>query len=166
MKSKAVLGNHPIHPLLVPIPIGAFFLVFWGDVAQLLSDDPFWYRFSSVAIGVGITFAIAAAAAGAVDYLTLNMPRKASGIATWHALAAATAVLLYGGSAVLRQSGAGLRTGRWWTAVVASTAGFFLIAAAGWIGGKLAHEERISVLEPAADAEEPAPSESRVPRAS
>src|SRR4029077_7607034 len=40
MKSTAALGNHPIHPLLVPIPIGAFFLVLWGDVAQLLSDDP------------------------------------------------------------------------------------------------------------------------------
>jgi uncharacterized membrane protein len=161
MKSKAVLGNHPIHPLLVPIPIGAFFLVLWGDIAQLVSDDPFWYRFSAVAIGVGVTFAIAAAAAGAVDYLTLSMSPKAGGIATWHALAAGSAVLLYGASAVIRQSGAGFRTGRWWAGVTSSTIGFLLLAAAGWLGGKLAHEERIGVLEP--EAEEPSPAKSRVP---
>ena len=164
MKSKAALGNHPIHPLLVPIPIGAFFLVLWGDIAQLLSDDPFWYRFSAVAIGVGVTFAIAAAAAGAVDYLTLSMPPKAGGIATWHALAAGSAVLFYGASAVIRQSGAGFRTGRWWAGVISSTIGFLLLAVAGWLGGKLAHEERIGVVEP--EAEEPAPAKSRVSRAS
>jgi len=164
MKSKAAIGNHPMHPLLVPIPIGAFLLVLWGDIAQLLSDDPFWYRFSSVALGIGITFAVAAAAAGAVDYMTLKMPTRAAGIATWHALAAGSAVLLYGASAVLRQSGAGFRTGRWWTAVASSTLGFVIIGIAGWLGGKLAYEEHIGVVESDAEAK-PASSESRVSRA-
>ncbi|HEY7113516.1 MAG TPA: DUF2231 domain-containing protein [Thermoanaerobaculia bacterium] len=166
MKSKAALGNHPIHPLLVPIPIGAFFLVLWGDVAQLVSEDPFWYRFSAVALGVGITFALAAAAAGAVDYMSLRMPARAARFASWHALAAGCAVLLFGASTILRQSGAGFRTGRWWAAVGASTLGFLLIATAAWIGGKLAHEERIGVVERQEETAEPAPSQSRVPRAS
>ena len=38
MKSKASLGNHPIHPMLVPIPIGAFFIALtFRPVAKLLS---------------------------------------------------------------------------------------------------------------------------------
>ncbi len=149
MKSKAAIGNHPIHPLLVPLPIGAFFLVLVGDIAHATTRDPFWYRFSSVAIGLGVTFALLAAAAGAVDYLQVAMGRRAQGLATWHAVAAVLAVGLYGASAVLRQNGAGVLTGRWWTAAGLSTSGFLLLAGAGWLGGKLAHEERVGVVEPA-----------------
>jgi uncharacterized membrane protein len=148
MKSKLAIGNHPIHPMLVPLPIGAFTLVLFGDIAHAATRDPYWYRFSSASIGFGITFALLAAAAGAVDYLRLPMPERAAGIATWHAVAAVSAVTLYGASAVLRQSGAALGMGRWWIAVGLSTAGFLLLSAAGWLGGRLAHEERVSVLEP------------------
>lgn len=31
MRSKAAIGNHPIHPMIVPIPIGAFTLALLGD---------------------------------------------------------------------------------------------------------------------------------------
>jgi uncharacterized membrane protein len=148
MKSKAAIGNHPIHPMLVPLPIGAFSLVLVGDIAHASTRDPFWYRFSTVAIGFGVTFALFAAAAGAVDYLRVEMGRRAQGLATWHAIAAVLAVGLYGASAVLRQSGAGVLTSRWWMAAGLSTAGFLLLAGAGWLGGKLAYEERVGVVEP------------------
>lgn len=156
MKSKAAFGNHPIHPLLVPLPIGAFALVLLGDLAHASTRDPFWYRFSSAALGLGVLFALLAAVAGAVDYLGVPMEARARRIATGHALAAISAVVLYGLSFVMRQSGAAVLTPRWWTAAVFSTAGFLILALAGWLGGKLAHEERVGVLEPpAARAEEP-----------
>jgi uncharacterized membrane protein len=165
MKSKASIGNHPLHPMLVPIPIGAFFLVLAGDIAHLFTADPFWYRFSAVAIVIGIAFALLAAVVGAVDYLSLPMSPRASGLATWHALANVSAVALYAVSAVVRQSGAMLRSGRWWAAVAFSTLGFLLLAAAGWLGGKLAYEERVGVLEEPATAleieDEEAEAESR-----
>ncbi len=148
MKSKLAIGNHPIHPILVPFPIGAFTLVLFGDIAHAWTRDPFWYRFSSVSIGLGITFSLLAAAAGAVDYLRLPMTERAAGIATWHALAAVSAVVLYGASAVVRQSGAAVGTGRWAIAAGLSTAGFLALVGAGWLGGTLAHEERVSVIEP------------------
>jgi uncharacterized membrane protein len=167
MKSRAAIGDHPIHPLLVPAPIGAFFLVLVGDIAHAATHDPFWYRFSSVVINFGILFALFAAAAGAVDYLGLPMERRAAGIATWHALSAVAAVVLYGASAVVRQSGAGVLSGRWWTAAAFSTAGFLLLAGAGWLGGKLAHVERIGVVDPPAPAESsPGERAGRIPRAS
>jgi hypothetical protein len=50
MKSKAAIGSHPIHPLLVPIPIGAFFLALVGDVMRMATpEDRFWYDFPSPA---------------------------------------------------------------------------------------------------------------------
>jgi uncharacterized membrane protein len=147
MKSKAAIGNHPLHPMLVPFPIGAFFFVLVGDVAHFWSRDPFWYRFSSVGLGLGLSFALLAAAAGAVDYIGVPMSRKASGLAAWHALSIIVSVSLYAVSAVIRQGGAGLRTGRWWTAVGFSTLGFAVLGIAGWLGGALAHEERVGVAD-------------------
>jgi len=37
MKSKAAIGNHPIHPMLAPIPIGAFFIALLGDAMYTAS---------------------------------------------------------------------------------------------------------------------------------
>ena len=38
MKSKAAIGTHPIHPMIVPIPIGAFFLAQPSQVWQVLGS--------------------------------------------------------------------------------------------------------------------------------
>jgi uncharacterized membrane protein len=152
-ESKAAIGNHPMHPLLVRVPIGAFSLVLIGDIGHFVTADPFWYRFSVVAINLGVTFALFAAAVGAVDYLGLWLNRRATSIATWHALINVAAVSLYAVSDVIRMSGAGLRSGRRWIAVTASTAGFLFLGIAGWLGGKLAHEERVGVVDaPVIDA--------------
>jgi uncharacterized membrane protein len=35
MQSRASIGGHPIHPLLVPLPIGAYFLGLVGNVVYL-----------------------------------------------------------------------------------------------------------------------------------
>jgi uncharacterized membrane protein len=40
MRSKAAVGKHPIHPALVPIPIGAFALTLIGDEATLPESHP------------------------------------------------------------------------------------------------------------------------------
>jgi uncharacterized membrane protein len=37
MKSKTAIGNHPIHPTLVPIPIGAFFIALLDDAMYTAS---------------------------------------------------------------------------------------------------------------------------------
>ena len=93
MKSKAAIGSHPIHPMLVPIPIGAFFLALVGDVLHTATPaDPFWYDFSFTCLGIGLIFAVLAAAAGAVDYLGVKMSSRAFHLASWHAVLNAAAV--------------------------------------------------------------------------
>ena len=39
MKSKAAIGNHPIHPMPVPIPIGPFALALLGDVLHTVRPE-------------------------------------------------------------------------------------------------------------------------------
>ncbi len=149
MKSKAAIGNHPIHPMLVPIPIGAFSLAFMGDLAFLRSSEgAFWHRFSSTCIAVGVVFALLAAAAGAVDYFSVKMSGRAFRTATWHALINLLVVVLYTISFFLRRHDATTAVPtRWPLAAALALAGFGLLAISGWLGGRLAYEHRVGVVE-------------------
>lgn len=150
MKSKAAIGNHPIHPMLVPIPIGAFALALLGDILHTVSpEDPFWYGFSYACTGVGVLFALFAAAAGAVDYFGLRMSSKAFRTATLHALLNLAVVVLYGTSFLLRRNEAAMTEDRWPVAMGLAVLGFGLLGVSGWLGGKLAYEHRVGVIEPA-----------------
>ena len=148
MKSKAAIGNHPIHPILVPIPIGAFFLAFIGDIVFSASPEvAYWYELSYTCIGVGIVFALAAAAAGAVDYFSVRMSGRAFRTATWHALINILVVTLYTVSFILRRRDSAMPEARWPIAATFAFAGFALLAVSGWLGGKLTYEHRVGVLE-------------------
>ena len=148
MKSKAAIGNHPIHPMLVPIPIGAFFIALVGDVLHTMRpEDPFWYDLSYTCIGIGLIFALTAAVFGAIDYLGVKMTSAAFRLATWHAVLNVTVALLYAVSFLLRRNAAALAPGRWPSAFGFALAGFGFLCVSGWIGGKLAYEHRVGVLE-------------------
>src|SRR5689334_19774279 len=95
MKSKAAIGNHPIHPALVCLPIGAFFLALVGDVAHAATGADFWYELAYVSIGVGVLTALAAAVAGFVDYFGVHMSATAGRLATTHMLINLAGVVLY-----------------------------------------------------------------------
>jgi hypothetical protein len=73
MKSKAAIADHPIHPLLVTIPVATFALVLVGDIASIITRDPYWYRFSFDCLTVGILSALLAATFGLIDYVTVKM---------------------------------------------------------------------------------------------
>jgi uncharacterized membrane protein len=157
VKSKAAIGNHPIHPMLVPIPIGAFFIALIGDVLHTARpEDPFWYDLSFTCIGIGLLFALAAAVFGAIDYLSVRMSSKAFRLATWHAILNVSLALAYAASFLLRRHNGAMSPTRWPPAFGFALAGFALLCVSGWIGGKLAYEHRVGVL----DAP-PAPTEAR-----
>jgi uncharacterized membrane protein len=148
MKSKAAIGNHPIHPMLVPMPIGAFVIALIGDVLHSLRpEDPFWYDLSFTCIGIGLIFALVAAVFGAIDFLSLKLSSAAFRLATWHAVLNVGLALAYAASFLLRRHHAALSPGRWPAAFAFGLIGFGLLGVSGWIGGKLAYEHRVGVLD-------------------
>ena len=154
MKSKAAIGSHPIHPMLVPIPIGAFFLALFGDVMRMATpEDRFWYDFSFTCIGLGIAFAVLAAVVGAIDYIGVKMSGPAFRVATAHALVNVGMVVSYILSFLFRRHDAALSGGRWPAAFFFAVLGFGLLCVSGWLGGKLAHEHRVGVVESSAAPE-------------
>ncbi|MFN2385029.1 MAG: DUF2231 domain-containing protein [Thermoanaerobaculia bacterium] len=147
MKSKAAIGDHPIHPMLVPIPIGAFFLALIGDVIHAGGSDPFWYRFSYVCIGAGLAFALLAAVFGLIEYFGVTMSARGKRLAAWHARLNVAVVVLYALSFWMRRGDAALETGRWPLALGTSILGFALLGVSGWLGGNLSYHHKVGVVE-------------------
>ncbi len=147
MRRKAAIGTHPIHPALVPIPIGAFALTFIGDLVHWFTQEPFWYRFSSICMGVGILTALVAAAFGLLDYFGVKMSRAGRRIATMHMVLNLGGVTLYVANFLMRRDDAALFTARWPFVFGMQVATFVALCASGWLGGKLAFEHKVGVVE-------------------
>jgi uncharacterized membrane protein len=149
MRSRAAVGNHPLHPALAPFPIGAFFVALIGDIAYSggAPEAAFWYDLSSVCIAVGIATAVTAAVAGSVDYFSVKLSGQAFRTATWHGLLNLFMVALYTISFFLRRHDAAASGSRWVAAAALSFAGFGLLTVTAWLGGKLAFEHRVGVIE-------------------
>jgi uncharacterized membrane protein len=163
MRSKAAIGNHPIHPALVPIPIGAFFLALVGDVMHAaVPNDPFWYDLAFVCVGIGLIAAAVAAVFGAIDYLGVKMSQKAYRLATLHAILNVSALILYAATFLLRRNRTAETGPRWPVAMALEVVAFLVLGASGWIGGKLAFEHRVGVVEePPEESERPHPASAR-----
>jgi uncharacterized membrane protein len=67
--SVAAICGHPIHPMLVPLPIGFFSGALLSDLAFASTGGLFWATASAWLIAAGLVTGIAAAAVGLVDFL-------------------------------------------------------------------------------------------------
>ena len=147
MRSRAAIGNHPIHPALVPIPIGAFFLLLVGDIAFASTRAPFWYEFSRICLGIGIISALLAAVFGFIDFFGVKMSARGRRVATVHMTINLIAVVAYVVNFFLRMGDAALNTARWPLCFVLEIATFLLLGVSGWLGGNLAYEHKTGVVE-------------------
>ena len=119
--------GHPLHPLAVQVPLGAFLS------SAALDLFPKTGRQSKLLVGLGIVSAIPAIAAGWVDWLGLHRQQQRVGIV--HAAANATAVGLYAVSFVQRSRGR-QASGRMF-----GYAGLAVLSIGGYLGGHLAYRQ-------------------------
>lgn len=119
--------GHPLHPLAVQLPIGA-----WTS-AVLLDFVPGARKASRVLIAAGLVGAGPAVVSGWADWLELHPQQQRVGLV--HSAANATGTLLFGTSLVLRCT-RGERAG-----TVASAAALAIVAVGGTLGGQLAYRQ-------------------------
>ena len=67
-RSTARIGGHPIHPMLVPIPIACFVGTLLTDLAYWRTANLMWANFSDWLLTFGLIGAALAAIAGIVDF--------------------------------------------------------------------------------------------------
>ncbi|HSE62007.1 MAG TPA: DUF2231 domain-containing protein [Thermoanaerobaculia bacterium] len=147
MRSRAALGAHPLHPAMVPLPIGAFFLALVADVTHAVTKNPLFYDVAAFAIGVGIVTALLAAVLGLVDYFGVKMSAAGRRLATIHLAINVVAVVLYVISWLMRRDHGALDTSRWPLAFGLAVVPFLMLGISGWIGGKMSYEHKIGVVE-------------------
>lgn len=141
MASPASIGKHPIHPILVPLPIGLWvFSLVCDAVYAFVSNDIFWDRMAQWTMLGGIAGALVAAVPGFIDFLSLTDSRVKR-VALTHMLVNLTTVALYAVNLWLRTTnppGAG-------TPIVLSVVGVLMLAVAGWLGGELVFRHGVAV---------------------
>ncbi|WP_323181594.1 DUF2231 domain-containing protein [Streptomyces sp. NBC_00572] len=118
--------GHPVHPLLVQVPIGAWLS---AAVLDLLPDER---RAARTLIGVGLVAVAPAAISGWVDWAELDLPRRRVGLV--HAAANVTAVVLYAASFAARRGDRDSGPGR-----ALGFTGLLAVGFTGALGGHLAH---------------------------
>lgn len=142
VRSTAAIGGHPIHPMLVPLPIGALVGVLATDVVFLATDDPFWADGSWWLLWAGLITGLVAAAAGLIEFLTIHRVRshRAGQIHLAANVAALVAVTVNLGLRAGDPSGAIVPWGLSLTLVTGA-----LLAVGGWVGGELTYRHGVGV---------------------
>lgn len=149
MLSKARIGSHPLHPMLIALPITSYVATFVSLIAYAMTGDPFWFRLALWANLAGVVTAILAAIPGTVDYLTV-VPRRtvAKRTGAVHAIANVAALALfainlfllydvYGDYEALSLAGPLILTG----------AGVLLTMIAGFFGWEMVQRHHVGVLD-------------------
>jgi uncharacterized membrane protein len=67
--STAAIAGHPIHPMLVPIPITCFVGTFITDLVYALTANMIWANMSAWLLVAGLFVSIFVVIAGLVDFL-------------------------------------------------------------------------------------------------
>lgn len=142
MRTPASIAGHPIHPMLVPLPIGLWIFSLVCDLAYAFgAGDPTWKTVALYCAIGGIVGALAAAVPGLVDLLSL--PKPIRGTAIVHMSINLTIVALFVISVWMRiSSGSPSAFG---APVVLSLVGVGLLVVSGWLGGKMVYEAGVGV---------------------
>lgn len=139
MKTPASIAKHPIHPMLVAIPIGLWVFSLVCDLAYLAGDgNESWRTVALYTLLGGIVGALLAAVPGIIDMLSL--PHRLKRIALMHMSINLTIVALYAINAWLRLRGAEGLAPVWLSAVAVA-----MLAVSGWLGGKMVYEHGVAV---------------------
>jgi len=76
LRPTAHIAKHPIHPMLIPVPIVCFIGALATDVAYAVTAEMMWADFSSWLLAVGFIGGVLAAIAGLIDFLGNRLIRE------------------------------------------------------------------------------------------
>lgn len=140
MRTPASIAGHPIHPMLVPIPIGLWIFSLVCDLIHAGgSANAAWTTVALYTMGGGIIGALLAALPGLVDLLSLPAGPRSTAIK--HMAINLTVVALYLINFWLRLRAPENPGGLMWLSIIA----LGLLVISGWLGGKMVYEKGVAV---------------------
>src|SRR5262245_20822016 len=142
MASRASIAGHPIHPMLVPIPIGLLAFPLVGDVAVWLGYDGAWPEVAFCCIGGGIVGALLAAVFGLIDLIGLQSNRPVLRIGLAHMGVNLVVVGLYVLNFGMRWQDYAAGGG---APMLLSVLAIVLLRVSGWLGGHMVYVRGVAV---------------------
>ena len=153
---SALAGSygHPVHPIAVTLPIGAWVCSLVFDLVSYASSEPrIWSVGAMWLILLGVLGAAVAAVLGTLDLL--NLPRGTAAFRTGriHAALNSTAIVIFLCGFLWR-----FRTQDSWDSspvgpLVLSILGIAVVSVSGFLGGKLAYHYGVRVADESVQAE-------------
>jgi uncharacterized membrane protein len=138
MRTPANIAKHPIHPMLVTIPIGLWIFSFACDLIHAFgAASPNWEIAALYSMVGGIAGALLAAIPGIIDLLALPRAIRRTGLI--HMSINLVVVVLYAINAYLRSH----RPAE--SLILLSAISIGLLAISGWLGGKMVHVYGVAV---------------------
>jgi len=145
MNTPASIRRHPIHPMLVALPIGLWIASLACDILYHAgSHNPFWKGVAFYAIAGGVAAALLAAIPGFIDYLSLTN-RRTRKIATMHMVLNLIVVAMFLFNLGIRYNAS---PGAEMFAVMLSVVAIVFLSVSGWLGGVLVYEHHVGVSPP------------------
>jgi uncharacterized membrane protein len=140
MRTPASIAGHPIHPMLVPLPIGLFVFSFICDLIYVFgSGNPNFAIVALYTMAGGIVGALAAAIFGFIDLMSLPSEPRKTGLA--HMTINLVVVVLYLIN-FWQRSDAPESPGGF---VGLSLVAIALLVVSGWLGGKMVYVYGVAV---------------------
>jgi uncharacterized membrane protein len=140
MQTPASIARHPIHPMLVPIPIGLWIFSFVCDLFHAGgASAQAWTTVAFYTMAGGIIGALLAALPGLIDLLSLPEGPRATAIK--HMALNLTIVALYVINFAMRWKEPANPGGLVWLSLIS----LVLLVISGWLGGKMVYEYGVAV---------------------
>lgn len=133
LRSTFAINGHPLHPMVVPIPIVLFVGALVSDVSFVVDGSAGWAEASRWLLGGGLVGALLAAVGGFIDFAANSAIRELRD-AWLHLFANLTLVLIEGVNLILRLPDPTV-AGSFGLAL--SIAGVLVLLFSGWKGGEL-----------------------------
>jgi uncharacterized membrane protein len=140
MAAKAKIRKHPVHPMIVPLPIGLWVFSLVCDVIYLINGNPLWDQVAFYTMAGGIAGALLAAIPGLIDLLSFKDP-KLKQIGMFHMILNLGAVVLYSINLWMRYEAPAGEI----FPMILSFLGIVAIGISGWLGGEMVYVYGVGV---------------------
>jgi uncharacterized membrane protein len=140
MRTPASIAGHPIHPMLITIPVGLLIFSLFCDLVALFATEPnVWLLVAFFTMVGGFVGALIAAVPGVIDLMSIDEPGIKK-IGLTHMALNVIAVTLYAVNIWLRIDGTSSSA-----PLILSVISVALLGISGWLGADMVHRHGVGV---------------------
>lgn len=143
MESRYKFLGHPVHPMLIALPLGLLSTAVVFDVLYVVTGNQDLATFSFWAIGAGIVGGLLAALFGVIDWHGIPQGTRAKSVGRTHGLGNSIIVLIFAVSFYLRLGNVAYLPDV--VPLVLGLVGGAMALVTSWLGGELVFRMRVGV---------------------